>query len=224
MLMPAGHVRGPLLEFVKTKQPDWDPEGTVCVDDLNKLRTEYIESLLNVEKKEVSDLEDETAKSIQDAELITKNLNNEFDSHITTGEKIADKVAAFGGSWKFIILFGLGLGAWIIFNSIHLLAKPFDPFPFIFLNLVAGILAALQAPVIMMSQNRQESKDRFRAEQDFKTNLKAELEIRYVHDKLDYLLMHQWQRLLEIQEVQMDLMEQLGAKRDDKSGESSEKE
>jgi len=220
--MPAGHVRGPLLEFVKTKLPDWDPEGTVCVDDLNKLRTEYVQSILNVEKKEVDELEDETAKSIRDAELITKNLNSEFDSRITLGDKIADKVAAFGGSWRFIILFGLGIGAWIIFNTIHLISNPFDPYPYIFLNLIAGIFAALQAPVIMMSQNRQESKDRFRAEQDFQTNLKAELEIRYVHDKLDYLLMHQWQRLLEIQELQMDLMEQLGTKLSDKPAESPE--
>ena len=138
------------------------------------------------------------------------------------GDKIADKVAAFGGSWRFIILFGLGIGAWIIFNTIHLISNPFDPYPYIFLNLIAGIFAALQAPVIMMSQNRQESKDRFRAEQDFQTNLKAELEIRYVHDKLDYLLMHQWQRLLEIQELQMDLMEQLGTKLSDKPAESPE--
>ena len=220
--MPAGHVRGPLLEFIKTKQLDWDPEGTVCVDDLNKLRTEYVQSILNVEKEEVAELEDETAKSIRDAELITRNLNIEFDSRITLGDKIADKVAAFGGSWRFIILFGLGIGAWIIFNTIHLISHPFDPYPYIFLNLIAGIFAAIQAPVIMMSQNRQESKDRFRAEQDFQTNLKAELEIRYVHDKLDYLLMHQWQRLLEIQELQMDLMEQLETKLPDNPAESAE--
>ncbi len=129
---------------------------------------------------------------------------------------MADRVATFGGSWNFILIFGSVLLVWIAVNSIALLSKPFDPFPFILLNLVLSCLAAIQAPVIFMSQNRQEAKDRLRAENDYRVNLKAELEIRHLHAKLDLLLTHQWQRLLEIQQVQTDLLSELGRSRDDR--------
>ena len=114
------------------------------------------------------------------------------------GEALADRIATFGGSWKFIIVFGSVLGTWIVINALVLRAKPFDPYPFILLNLILSCLAAIQAPVIMMSQNRQEAKDRLRSEHDYRINLKAELEIRHLHEKLDHLLSHQWERLAEI--------------------------
>ncbi len=118
-------------------------------------------------------------------------------------------MAEFGGSWRFIIYFAVVLVVWITFNSVELLSRPFDPFPYILLNLVLSCLAAIQAPVILMSQNRQEAKDRLRGEHDYRVNLKAELEIRLLHEKLDLLLTHQWQKLLEIQRIQMDLMEDM---------------
>jgi uncharacterized membrane protein len=121
-------------------------------------------------------------------------------------------MAEFGGSWRFISLFIAVMVIWIIINTIALLSKPFDPFPYILLNLVLSCLAAIQAPIIMMSQNRQEAKDRLRAEFDYRVNLKAELEIRQLHDKIDHLLEHQWQRLLEIQEIQMELLEEFTRK------------
>lgn len=121
---------------------------------------------------------------------------------------MADRVADFGGSWRFVIIFGAVLLVWVAINSAVLLWRPFDPYPFILLNLILSCLAAVQAPVIMMSQNRQESKDRMRGEQDYRVNLRAELEIRHLHAKMDELMSHQWQRLMEIQEIQMEFMQQ----------------
>ena len=141
-------------------------------------------------------------------ELISENLNAEFERRRTLGERVADKMAEFGGSWVFISIFAAILFVWIVLNSINLLTRPFDPYPYILLNLVLSCLAAIQAPIIMMSQNRQESRDRLRAENDYRVNLKAELEIRHIIAKLDQLVTHQWQRLLEIQRLQLELLEQ----------------
>jgi uncharacterized membrane protein len=210
--IPADSIRGPILEMIKAKYPNWDETGCICRADLNRLRAEYVESILEQERGEVETLGSSTSKNIEETELITRNVNDEFDKSITFGEKMADRIAEFGGSWQFLGIFALILFAWVLMNTVVIFLKPFDPYPFIFLNLILSCLAAIQAPVIMMSQNRQEDKDRFRSENDFKTNLKAELEIRSLHDKLDYLLMHQWQRLLEIQKIQMELMDQLESK------------
>ena len=125
------------------------------------------------------------------------------------GQRVADKVATFGGSWTFIISFGFVITVWISINSWLLSIKPFDQYPFILLNLLLSCLAALQAPVIMMSQNRQEEKDRERAKKDFLINLKSELEIRLLHEKVDYLIMHQQQDLLEIQKIQVEMMDSI---------------
>jgi uncharacterized membrane protein len=146
-------------------------------------------------------------KSLEEHEILSKNINIEFEQELTLGEHLADKIAKFGGSWGFIMVFTTFFLLWIAINSFMLTWKPFDPYPFILLNLFLSCLAAIQAPIIVMSQNRQEAKDRLRSEHDFSINLKAELEIRHLHEKMDHLLMNQWQRLLEIQEIQMDLME-----------------
>jgi uncharacterized membrane protein len=140
------------------------------------------------------------------------SVSIEFEQQLTFGERLADKIAEFGGSWRFIIIFFVILSLWIAINSLTLILKPFDPYPFILLNLILSCLASIQAPIIMMNQNRQEDKDRLRAEHDYRINLKAELEIRHLHEKIDHLLMNQWQRLLEIQEIQMELMEELARK------------
>jgi uncharacterized membrane protein len=127
-------------------------------------------------------------------------------------------VARFGGSWAFIISFGIFLLLWMAVNSFFLLRKPFDPYPFILLNLILSSIAALQAPIIMMSQNRQEAKDRLRAEHDYQVNLKAELEIRLLSERIDTLISHQWQRLLEIQQIQVELMQELNERSKGGSG------
>lgn len=121
---------------------------------------------------------------------------------------MADRVATFGGSWTFILSFCAVLVLWMVLNVTGILFKPFDVYPFILLNLALSSLAALQAPIIMMSQRRQEEKDRLRGENDYQVNLKAELEIRQLHEKIDHQLAHQWERLAEMQQIQIEILEE----------------
>ena len=213
-VVPGDVLHGPLVEKIKATHPNWAETGCICLGDLKQIRRDFIEANMKDEHGDLDTLQKQVMQSIQDNESIVKNLNSEFAEKLTFGQRIADKVAEFGGSWAFIIIFLSILFVWMGLNSIplieHLLLnKPFDEYPFMALNLVLSCVAALQAPVIMMSQNRQESKDRLRAEQDFRTNLKAELEIRTLHAKMDELITHQWQRLLDIQQVQMEMMEEM---------------
>ena len=204
----AAIIRPGLIETIKKKFPKWSNEGYICNEDLSKFRKEYIENVLELEKGELSKLDKDVIRSLARHEIIANNIDKEFKSKLSFGDRLSDKIAEFGGSWRFIITFGSILVAWIIINTIILLSRPFDPYPFILLNLILSTIAALQAPVIMMSQNRQEAKDRMRSEHDYKVNLKAELEIRHLHEKIDHLVHTQWQRLLEIQELQLEMMQE----------------
>ncbi len=208
-VMPAEMVRPAISDLIQEQKPDWSDSGYICYSDLNRFRNQYVENELEAEKGELSNLEKEVIDSLQEHELISANINEEFNRQLTFGERLSDRIAEFGGSWRFIILFVAILLVWIGINVVVWLWRPFDPYPFILLNLVLSCLAALQAPIIMMSQNRQEDKDRFRAENDYLINLKAELEIRHLQQKVDHLLMSQWQRLMKVQEVQMQLLEEL---------------
>ena len=214
MMMPAALVRSAVAEQIKTAYPDWKAEGYICLSDLNQFRMHYIQNLLESEKGELTSLDHDVLESLQRHETLSSNVDAEFEKDLTLGEKMADKLASFGGSWTFLIIFGALLLAWIVSNSVMLIKKPFDPYPFILLNLVLSCLAAVQAPVIMMSQNRVEDKDRLRSQHDYRVNLKAELEIRHLHDKVDHLLSHQWERLVEIQQIQIDLLSELTRLRD----------
>ena len=212
-LVPAEFVRPALLHLIEKEHPEWKPIGFICATDLNRFRMAYVRQVLETEMGEISALENEVLESLKKNELLSANIYADFDTKLTTGDMLSDKLAAFGGSWKFIVLFALVLLVWIGVNSFALLKRPFDPYPFILLNLVLSSLAAIQAPVIMMSQNRMEARDRLRAEHDYKINLKAELEIRHLHEKLDHLLKQQWTRLLEIQEIQLELMKELAERK-----------
>jgi len=212
-MIPGGIIRRSITEKIKAEYPDWSPNGYICLADLNRFRSEYVEDVIRQDKGELTALEEQVVKSLKEHELLTKNLNAEYDQQISLGDRLADKLADFGGSWRFIGIFTGVLLLWILANTVLLLERPFDPYPYILLNLVLSCLAAIQAPVIMMSQNRQEAKDRLRAEYDYRVNLKAELEIRHLHEKLDHLLMNQWQRLLEIQEIQTELIGEISEKR-----------
>jgi uncharacterized membrane protein len=161
------------------------------------------------ERGEASDLEKEVLRSMEKQELVSRNTIDDYDQKLTLSQRLADRIASFGGSWRFILIFGGLLFLWVLVNSLVLLFRPFDPYPFIFLNLILSCLAAIQAPIIMMSQNRQEDKDRTRSQHDYQVNLKAELEIRNLHEKLDFLLLNQWQKLLEIQQIQTEMIEEL---------------
>jgi uncharacterized membrane protein len=208
-LLPATMVRDSIVDFIQRRNINWSPDGYICEDDLTELRAGYIQDVLETERGELTALDLEVVKSLQEEEFLARNVEAEFERKLTFGERLSDNIASFGGSWRFIIIFGAILLCWITLNSIALLARPFDPYPFILLNLVLSCLAALQAPIIMMSQNRQEVKDRLRGENDYRINLKAELEIRHLQEKVDHLLKQQWQRLLEIQQIQMDLMQEI---------------
>ena len=208
-VFPEDLVRPAIAEIIRKTHPGWGPGQFVCLDDLNRFRAEYIEDALEEEIGELTTLEEEVVRSLQEQEVLSRNINTQFDRELTFGERIADKVAEFGGSWTFILSFWGVLMVWVAINSHVLLHRPFDPYPFILLNLVLSCLAAIQAPIIMMSQNRQEDKDRLRAENDYRVNLKAELEVRHLNAKMDLLLTHQWRRLLEVQQIQTDLMEEV---------------
>ncbi|MEO5666809.1 MAG: DUF1003 domain-containing protein [Bdellovibrionota bacterium] len=200
-------VRAAVQEFIKAYAPEWSPDQNVCGECLHKARSDFVESTLLQEKKELTGAEKQVIDAIRNQEIISTDPSDEDNSALKKfGDRVSDRFAEVGGSWTFIISFVGLLILWIAFNSWALFQKPFDPYPFILLNLVLSCVAALQAPVIMMSQNRQESKDRKHAEADYKTNLKAELEIRHLHIKIDQLISHQWQKLLEIQHVQLDMM------------------
>jgi uncharacterized membrane protein len=212
-VVPAELVREPVIKIIRKTYPDWSSRGFICISDLNHFRAKYVEDIIKRDKGEISALEKQVVRSLEEQGLLSENVNIVFDRRLTLGERLADKLAEYAGSWRFISIFFAMLILWVAINSVVLVWKPFDPYPFILLNLILSCLAAIQAPVIMMSQNRQESKDRLQAENDYRVNLKAEVEIRHLHEKMDHLLINQWQRLLEIQEVQTELMEEVARKR-----------
>ncbi len=212
-VIPAAVIRPAIFSLIKQTHSDLNDVGYICLADLNIFRHKYIQQMMEEEKGELTELENTVVQSLKDHEILTRNVDAEFEGKLKLGDRLADKIASYGGSWKFIITFATILTIWIILNSVVLLLRPFDPFPFILLNLVLSCLAAIQAPVIMMSQNRQEAKDRIRSEHDYQINLKAELEIRNLHQKIDHLLTHQWERLVQIQQVQLEMMEELKARK-----------
>ena len=212
-LVPGGALRDAVANEIRKDFPGWSPEKFICRPDLNRYRAGYVHSLLESEKGELTSLEHEVLQSLREHEVLAKDTDSEFEEKWTPGERLADRIATFGGSWAFLVSFGAFLALWIGVNSAVLIWRPVDPYPFILLNLVLSCLAAIQAPIIMMSQNRQEAKDRLRSQHDYQVNLKAELEIRHLHEKVDHLLSHQWERLVAIQEVQLELLSEISRRR-----------
>lgn len=213
LLRPAGVVRPALRPLITEAHGGFDEQGWICLDDLQFFQQRYVRSMLEAEKGELTDLETEVLRGLHEQEILARNPDVVFEAERTFGQRMADAIAEFGGSWGFILTFLALLCAWIAVNSFLLISGPFDPYPYILLNLLLSTLAALQAPVIMMSQKRQEARDRERAMHDYQVNLKAELEIRQLHQKVDHLLSHQWERLVEIQQIQMELINEVRARR-----------
>ena len=206
----AKTIRKSIFELIKKDHPNITAKSCIALVEMNQYRQKYIENYLMKEVGELNDLEADVLKTLQNHETISSKISIESDkSGFTFGQRLADNIATFGGSWTFISIFGVFILVWMVINIIFLLNKGFDPYPFILLNLILSCLAALQAPVIMMSQNRQEEKDRERAKQDYMVNLKSELEIRMLHEKIDHLIIHQQQELLAIQQVQVEMMEDI---------------
>ncbi len=206
---PGELLRQGLQQTIRKHYPTWSPTGYICLADLNRLRGEYLEDLLHEDMGEITSVQQGAVSAIEQHELMSRNLNVEFEQELTFWERLSDKVASFGGSWGFIIGFGAVIILWIAVNSVALLRHPFDPYPYIFLNLVLSGLAGFQAPIILMSQNRQDAKDRLRSEYDYRINLQAEIEIRALNEKMDLMLKQQWHRLMEIQRLQFQMMEEM---------------
>jgi uncharacterized membrane protein len=194
--------------LIEDCHPGWVAGQYICLEDLNKIRRAYAERLLEEERGELGDIEREVATALAEHQIVTQNISETAIGRFTFGDQVADRVAAFGGSWTFILGFVAVLLVWITFNVFQLLTAPFDPYPFILLNLVLSMIAALEASIIMMSQRRQEERDRLRAENDYRVNPKAELKIRQLHEKIDHQLAHQWEKLTELQKIQIDLLEE----------------
>jgi len=208
-------VRKSILDFIREKHPDFEGEKCMSTSELHSFREKYIAEMLIKETGELSTMEQTVVDALSDNSTLSDKLDDEIQD-FTFGQKVADKVATFGGSWTFIISFLSFLLLWIAANVFILSNKGFDPYPFILLNLILSCVAALQAPVIMMSQNRTEERDRDRAKKDYMINLKSELEIRMLHEKIDHLLLHQEQSMVEIQKVQMDMMQDILEKMNEK--------
>ena len=209
LVIPGYGIQTEIEDLIKKENPEWNDQCHICKEDFNRLRRKYILNLVTEERGKVEKIEQEVVNSIHESDLLSVNPNSSYQEITSRGDKIADKVAKFGGSWNFIIIFFAILVIWILMNTYVLIFSTFDPYPFILMNLILSCMAAVQAPIIMMSQNRQEAKDRINSENDYKINLKAEIEIRTLHEKIDHLLLEQWSRLMKIQEIQLDMLEDL---------------
>jgi uncharacterized membrane protein len=196
-----------VMERILLDHPTLASTARISRTAANRYRMLHVEELLRQERGELTNLDMEVARSLAEGAMVSANVEESYDENRTLGERLSDRLATFGGSWPFLICFGLGLGIWILINAVRGV-QTFDPYPYILLNLVLSCIAAVQAPIIMMSQRRQEAKDRLRSLNDYRVNLKAELEIRHLHEKVDHLITRQWERLAEIQEMQIELLQE----------------
>lgn len=206
-LVPLSTLRTEVIERIRKDHPDLAEDALIARAEVARFRSLYVEELLLAEHGELSQLDRQVSESIARHDLIARNIEESYVDRRTFGEKLSDRITGFGGSWMFLILFAMALAVWITINSKFGADRSFDPYPFILLNLLLSCLAAVQAPIILMSQNRAAERDRLRSENDYRVNLKAELEIRHLHEKLDHLIARQWERLAEIQKLQIDMMQ-----------------
>ena len=187
------------------------PPGTERAKTMNNQSQDQLKKVFLEKLETFTRQENEFIRRVMERRHVARNINREFDEQLTFGQKLADNVAKFGGSWTFIIIFALILVMWVILNSVILARyqNAFDPYPYILLNLFLSMLASIQAPIIMMSQNRLAAKDRLDAAHDYEVNLKAEMEIETLHQKLDELREKQWAELVEMQQEQIRLLTKL---------------
>lgn len=201
-------LRPSLVERIRRDHPGLPADAMISRRVIDLYRVKYVEELLKAEHGDISEIERRVAESLSSHDTLAENIEAEYEEDRTLGEWMSDVLAAFGGSWSFLIVFALFLALWMGYNVTAGDRSAFDAYPFILLNLILSTIAAIQAPVIMMSQKRQEAKDRLRSLNDYQVNLKAELEIRHLHEKLDHLISKQWQRLAEIQQLQLESMQE----------------
>lgn len=209
----ATTLRDSILREIQQDYPEFNRQSSLSVSELNYYRQQHVKNLLAREVGRLAELEKTVIENMEKDHLISVQFKDN-DLAPTRSQRWADRLASFGGSWRFIGIFIFVMIAWISWNVFGLHDKGFDPYPFILLNLILSCIAAIQAPVIMMSQNRQEEKDRERARNDYMINLKSELEIRMLHEKIDHLLMSKQEHEFEIQQVQIDMMDEIMGKID----------
>ncbi|MFZ0005413.1 MAG: DUF1003 domain-containing protein [Methanoregula sp.] len=208
-LVPAERIPASIVECITKEYPEWSPEGYICQADLDRFMIQYARDVVEQEKNSYVSLEGTINGNIRVEDHLPKNDNVEYEKTMTFGERVSDALAGFAGSWTFLLVFAGLLFLWVCLNSYILIARPFDPYPYILLNLVLSVLAAVQAPVIIMSQNRQEVRDRLHAERDFQVSIHTDAEIHRLHKKIDFLMTNQGQKILEIQNIQLELIEEL---------------
>jgi uncharacterized membrane protein len=207
-LIPLGTAHPPLAQWIMSKAEDGvERSDRICRACLNRERVAHSVERLERERGELTAIEAQIAAHAASHLAIAKNAQLQFEQSKSLGARISDRVAAIGGSWTFVICFFAVLAIWITINLV--MTRAFDRYPFILLNLVLSTLAAVQAPIIMMSQNRVSARDRAQADEDYRTNLKAELEVASLHEKIDHLLHSQWEQLIEMQQVQLDMLQQI---------------
>lgn len=212
-LVMLDSLRPALADRIRADYPDLSDDALISRAEMVRYRNLYVEQLLREERGEYTELDKQVVESIANQDTISENVEDGFEERRTLGERLSDGLASFGGSWSFLIWFGAVLIGWMTLNVVLGETRAFDAYPFILLNLVLSCIAAIQAPIIMMSQRRQETKDRIRSLNDYRVNLKAELEIRHLHEKLDHLVTRQWQRLAEIQQIQLEIMQEKGPRK-----------
>jgi uncharacterized membrane protein len=209
-MVAGAALRSGLAASIESRHPGrWRADGRVCRPCIATEQTAYLVGQLEQERGALTALETQVARKVAASATIAEHLDEQFERQQTPGQRLADAVAVIGGSWPFVLGFVLMLVLWIVLNSILLGRSAFDPYPYILLNLALSCVAAIQAPVIMMSQNRAAARDRLEADEDFRVNLKAELEIAALHEKIDHLIHTQWERMVELQQTQIELLEEL---------------
>ena len=201
-----------LLDFIQKENPIFTDKSALAQSELDLYREKFISARLIKEVGELSELENTVLDSLKNQSTLANKLEDEQIQPLSLGQRLADQMAAFGGSWYFLISFAVMILIWILLNLLWLANKGFDPYPFILLNLILSCLASIQAPIIMMSQNRQEEKDRERAKMDYMINLKSELEIRMLHEKIDHFILRNQEDLLEIRKTQTILLQEIAQK------------
>lgn len=202
-------IRQGIFDLIENEHPGFTKDDFISLDELNLYRRKYLARLMTREKGELAQIDQDVLTAISKNRILSQDISPIQEKKTSKADEISDKLAALAGSWTFIISFAIFIILWIVLNVSQLLKPAIDPYPFILLNLVLSCIAAIQAPIIIMSQNRQEDKDRERNEHDYMINLKAELEIQLLNEKIDHLLINQNQKLLEIQALQTDYLEDL---------------
>ncbi len=216
-LVRIANLRGVLAAFLaRGRDESWAATARICRNCQARGRHDLIVEQLESERGRLSAVEHEIADKAARHLTLAEDIEREFAANTTWGQRLADRVSQVGGSWGFVLWFLVLMLVWIVVNVVVFREHPFDPYPFILLNLVLSCLAALQAPIIMMAQNRMSHRDRRQADQDFRVNLKAEIEVATLHEKVDHLLHAQWERMVELQQMQLELLQELAQRRGDR--------